>query len=437
MYYCATCGHIGADDTGLCQRCAVTIAQRCPACDRPAPRGNRFCVKCGASLERGATSPTVSARRPATGPLTARREVTVLFLDVTNFTAASHGLDSEDVFAWIDETMRLLASVVRKYEGTIDKFTGDGLMALFGAPEAHENDPERAVRAALEMQQIVRPLRERILRKHGFDFQMRIGLNTGTVVAGSVGGAFAEYTVLGDTVNLASRLEKAAEPGTILVSESTYQRTRPFFEYAILPTLYVKGMPEPVQSYRPMHLRQRPGTVRGIPGLHVPMIGRQRSLERLRVALNDVIQEGQSRFAVITGEAGLGKSRLVAEFRALLSQSDVRFYLGSCLAYARSTPLWVLADILRDILHISSVDPGDIQREAVRAYLNQIGLSDQEMLPYLANVLGLGQTDRDIEARLQLMDASMLQRQTHSALRQIFLAEARRGPTVLVFEDLH
>lgn len=437
MRYCSTCGQPNADDTGLCQRCAVTTARRCPACDRPAPQGNRFCIQCGTSLENGGAVPSGQTRRPPTGPLSARREVTVLFLDVTNFTAASHGLDSEDVFAWIDETMRLLASVVRKYEGTIDKFTGDGLMALFGAPEAHENDPERAVRAALEMQQIVRPLRERILRKHGFDFQMRIGLNTGTVVAGSVGGDFAEYTVLGDTVNLASRLEKAAEPGSILVSEATYQRTRPLFEYAILPSLYVKGMPEPIQSYRPMHLRQRPGTVRGIPGLHVPMIGRERPLERLSAAFDDVIREGQNRIALITGEAGLGKSRLITEFRALLTHADVRFYVGSCLAYARSTPLWVLADILRDILHVSAVDPGDIQREALRAYLSQIGLADQETLPYLANVLGLGQTDRDTEARLRLMDASMLQRQTHSALRQIFLAEARRGPTVLVFEDLH
>lgn len=443
MRYCSTCGQPGADEAGLCQRCAATAARRCPACSFPAPPGNRFCGRCGTSLD--ARSPAIEpasapapASRPGTGPLSARREVTVLFLDVTDFTAASHALDSEDVFVWIDETMRLLAAVVRKYEGTIDKFTGDGLMALFGAPETHENDPELAVRAALEMQQIVRPLRERVLRKHGFDFQMRIGVNTGMVVAGSVGGgAHAEYTVLGDTVNLASRLEKSAEPGTILVSEATYQRTRPLFEYAVLPALRVKGVPEPLQTYRPLHPRQKPGTVRGLPGLRAPMIGRERQLERLRAALAEVTREGQSRVATITGEAGLGKSRLVAEFRALTARDDVRFYQGSCLAYARSTPLWLLADILRDILHISAVDPADIQREALRAYLSQIGFPDHEALPYLVNVLGIGQTDSDAEARLRLMDASMLQRQTHTALRQLFLTEASRTPIVLIFEDLH
>jgi class 3 adenylate cyclase len=206
MIYCTNCGQPDADPIGLCQRCATSMARRCAACDQLGLAANRFCGHCGIQQEDQTLAalqplpPSVRGQSPATP--SARREVTVLFLDVTNFTAASHALDSEDVFEWISETMRLLADVVRKYEGTIDKFTGDGLMALFGAPDAHENDPELAVRAALEMQQIVQPLRERIRQKHGFDFQMRLGINTGTVIAGSVGGhAHAEYTVLGDTLD--------------------------------------------------------------------------------------------------------------------------------------------------------------------------------------------------------------------------------------------
>lgn len=372
-----------------------------------------------------------------------RREVTVLFLDVTDFTAASHGLDSEDVFLWIDETMRLLVAVVHKYEGSIDKFTGDGLMALFGAPAAHENDPERAVRAGLEMQAIIKPLRERIKRRHGFDFQMRIGITTGQVIAGNVGGALhAEYTVLGDTVNLASRLEHAAEPGSILVSSATYQRTRPLFNYQAMPPLVVKGVPDPIQAYRPIGLLDRPGSVRGIPGLRAPMVGRAQALARVQSALAAVCKHGHSQVVLITGEAGLGKSRLVAEFRHGMQLDasdllDVQIYQGACLAYARSTPLWVVAELLRDIVRLSELDSADLQRETLHAYLDRLGLADHDILPYLNNVLGIGQTDPEVEARLRLLDAAMLQRQTHAALRQVLLAEAAHAPTVLVFDDLH
>jgi class 3 adenylate cyclase/tetratricopeptide (TPR) repeat protein len=420
------------------------------------PAANKFCGQCGTRLnvEQPATpqgfsrpvAPIDASTRPAaphtrragSESLGTRREVTVLFLDLTNFTAASHNMDSEEVFIWIDETLRLLASVVHKYEGTIDKFTGDGLMALFGAPVAHENDPELAVRTALEMQTVVRPLRERILQKHGFDFQMRIGINAGPVIAGNVGdGAHMEYTVLGDTVNLASRLEKAAEPGTVLVSTTIYQRTQALFEYEILAPLSVKGVGEPLQTFRPLGLREQPGLVRGIAGLQAPMIGRDHLLAHLHGTLDAVRISGQHRVALITGEAGLGKSRLVAEFRKMVRQPDVRFYQGACLAYARSTPLWVIAAIVRDILRLSEIDPPTIQRETLRAYLSQSGIADYDMLPYLNNVLGLEQDDSSVDVRLSRMDASMLQRQTHAALRQLFLFEAERAPTVLVFDDLH
>ncbi len=184
-----------------------------------------------------------------------RREVTVLFLDMANSTVMAHVLDSEDIYLLTNEAMRLLAEVVYKYEGTIDKYTGDGLMALFGAPVAHENDPECAVRAALEMHTVLQPLRKRFNQEYDLDFQVRIGINTGPVIAGQIGSdRHREYTVIGDTVNLASRLETAAEPGTILVSFATYQRTRLFFRYKTLPPFTVKGKPHPIRAFRPLGL---------------------------------------------------------------------------------------------------------------------------------------------------------------------------------------
>ncbi|RME62447.1 MAG: zinc-ribbon domain-containing protein [Caldilineae bacterium] len=366
-----------------------------------------------------------------------RREVTVLFLDVKNFTAASNRLDSEDIYLIIDTAMRLLVQIVYKYEGTVDKFTGDGLMALFGAPIAHENDPERAVRAALEMQEALQALRQRTLSEHGFDLQARIGINTGLVIAGSLGNDLhMEYTVIGDTVNLASRLETAADPGAILVSFSTYQRTRPLFTYVTLPPKRLKGFPEPVRAYRPLQVRAQPGSVRGLPGLQTPMIGRSRDLARLQAAMDDLIRQGERRITLVTGEAGLGKSRLVSEFRKSVQGSEVAIYQGNCLSYARSQPMWVIADLLRDMVQISDTDPIDFQQRALQDFIAAHGLNLSEVLPYLLHLLGLGQMDAQASQRLQMLDADMLQKQTHAAVRSLLLACAHQ-PTVLIFEDLH
>ena len=367
-----------------------------------------------------------------------RREVTVLFLDIADFTATAHALDSEDIYLLTDEAMRLLAEVVYKYEGTIDKYTGDGLMALFGVPVAHENNQERAIRAAMEMQTVLQPLQKRIKKDYGFDFRARIGINTGLVIAGQIGSDLhMEYTVIGDTVNLANRLQAAAELDTVLVSFATYQRTRPFFDYKVLPLLRVKGKPHPLRTFRPLGLREKPERVRGLPGLQVPMVGRQDALERLQHTLTQVCQHRHSRVVLITGEAGVGKSRLVAEFREVVAQTDVSFFQGSCLTYARSKPLWLVANVVRDMMGLAETDPVEVQREVLQAYLDRLELAHNDVLPYLNDVLALEQPDARIEVRLRHLDNAVLQKLTHAALRRVFLAKARLAPIVLVFDDLH
>lgn len=367
-----------------------------------------------------------------------RRKVTVLFLDIADFSAITHALDSEDVYLLIDEAMRLLAEVVYKYEGTIDKYTGDGLMALFGAPVTHENDPERAVRAALEMQTVLQPLQDRIQREYGVAFQARIGINTGPVIAGQVGGDLhMEYTVVGDTVNLANRLQAAAEPGSTLVSFGTYQRTRPLFDYETLPPLVVKGKPQPIRAFRPLGLQAQPKRVRGLPGLEVPMIGRKDALARLEHVLSQVRHQRRSQIVLITGEAGVGKSRLVAEYRKSETASNVNFYQGSCLAYTRSKPFWLLANLLRDMMRLSETAPVEAQRETLQAYLDRLGLDKDNVSSYLVNLLELEQVATTTEINLWYFNNTALKRSIHAALRQVFLAEARLAPTVLIFDDLH
>lgn len=454
MCYCTACGYQNSNGTQYCVRCAAALFSNCPNCDHQIPGGNKFCGQCGArlpecqsshqgQLQQGlrAIMPTSLAdkiKAAAVGILGERREVTVLFLDIANFTATAHTLDSEEVYLLTDEAMRLLASVVYKYEGTIDKYTGDGLMALFGAPVAHENDPERAVRAALEMQTVLQPLQKRIQKQHDLNLHARVGINTGLVIAGQVGGDLhMEYTVIGDTVNLADRLQAAADPGSVLVSFSTYQRTRPFFKYKTLVPLQIKGKPDPVRAYEPLGLRKKPGQVRGLPGMQVPMIGRQDALARLQNTLAKVRQTQRSQVALVTGEAGVGKSRLVAEFHRSVAQPEVRLYQGGCMTYARSKPFWLMANMLRDILRLSENDAADLQREALQTYAKQLQLKLNEVIPYLTNVLGLEQSDPRIEARLKHLDNAVLQKLIHTSLRQVFLAESAIAPTVLVLEDLH
>jgi class 3 adenylate cyclase/tetratricopeptide (TPR) repeat protein len=370
--------------------------------------------------------------------LSERRDVTVLFLDVTNFTATSRQLDNEDVYLFIDEAMALLTEVIHKYEGTIDKFTGDGLMALFGAPVAHENDPERAIRAAIEMQEVLKPFQARLKLTYDIDFKTRIGINTGPAVAGKLGSnVHMEYTVIGDTVNVASRLESAAQPDTILVSTETYQRTHPIFDFEPMPAFMAKGIAQSLQAYRVKGVLDTPGSLRGLATMHSPMIGRAQDLHRLQETMTTVQQRRTRQVAFITGEAGLGKSRMVAEFRQTLDLAETRVYQGNCLTYARSRPLWVVADLLRDLMNLSEPESSDRQRAQVRIYLAQLGLADEDLAPYILNVLDLIEADSPYETRLQLLEANMLQKQTHTALRQIILAEAQAGPLVLIFEDLH
>lgn len=493
---CPACKHPVSDGARFCGQCGEKLPQErlCGGCGNVLSEGNRFCGQCGtpAGSADESTSAEASASKPIRLPPFAagngnagqansllrpnveqksrispredelmdhlrslmphslankidaagahisgeQREVTVLFLDVTNFTAASHRLDSEDVYLIVDEAMRLLVEIVYKYEGTVDKFTGDGLIALFGAPIAHENDPERALRTSLEMLQVLQPLRQRTLAQYSFDFQVRIGVNTGLVIAGSLGNNLhMEYTVIGDTVNMASRLETTAQPGSVLVSFSTYQRTRPLFNFVTLPPLMMKGFPDPVRAYRPIQVREQPGSVRGLPGMQVQMIGREQDLARLHNSMRIVGSESRRRISLITGDAGLGKSRLVMEFCASLRSQNIRYVQGNCLAYANARPMWVIAEMIREIVQITEIDPVEYQVEKLQEFIAAQSFDESIALPVLLHVLELpfsNEIDKiTFEAQSDSARATI-----NNFLRQILL-HSQDMPFVLVFDDLH
>jgi predicted ATPase/class 3 adenylate cyclase len=367
-----------------------------------------------------------------------RREVTILDLDFGALGGSNEHLDSEQSYLLVDEAMRKLAAVVYEYEGTIDRYTGSGLVALFGLPVAHENDPERALRASLSMMAVLQPLQSRISEQYGVELKIRIGIHTGLLIGGKIGSDRSTgYTVVGDTLDTARYLQDEAEPGSVLVSFPTYQRTRPLFEFQAVSHGSVGPPSRPIRAFRLLRLRPRPERIRGLPGMQVTMVGRKDGLAQLNDALDLVRHQQQASIAFVTGDAGVGKSRLVTEFFKAQAHHDVQIYQGNCLAYARTKPLWLLADMLRAIVQISETSPVDSQWQALEAFVNRLELPGEELLPYLADVLSIEQREAKVAARLRSLEGNARRKLTYSVLRQAFVRLAQQAPTVFVFEDLH
>ncbi len=414
----------------------------------------RFCGNCGSPLgDQPAARPM-----PATGPLVLsraglseryqragleaagqRRSVTVLFADLSGYTALSEQLDNEDVYFLIQEYLKLLANIVYRYDGFVDKYTGDGLMALFGAPVMQENNAELAVRAALDMHTELARLSARLPGRAGVELYMRIGLHSGSVIVGSVGSDLQmNYTAIGDTVNLASRLEQAARPGSILVSESVFSRTQALFNFTRHPPLALKGISSMVQTYQVNGVRERPGSVRGLEGLRPPMIGREAEFGLLKFALAQLIESGRGQLVLLSGEAGLGKTRLATELKALTPPQMVQVFEGHCLTYRRSVSFWVFLDLLRGVLGVSAYTPeNQVQARLADRISRLFGERSTDMLTLFERVLGLHPTNVAADERLSLLEADQLRKRVVLAFRDWLVAEAMREPVLLILEDLH
>ncbi len=335
----------------------------CPVCGTVAVPGARFCHNCGAALPAAATLPAAE-----------RRVVTVLFGDLSDFTSWSEDLDPERVGAVTDRVLAALAGAVKTFGGHVDKLTGDGIMAVFGAPVAHEDDAERAVRAALSMQRAVR----RVLddeRGGGAPLGLRVGLNTGDVIAGIQ--AAIEYTVIGDTVNTAARLADAAAVGAVYAGARTAATTRHVASWRALRPLRLKGKREPVEAYELLGLLDAPGTRSGL-GDEAPFVGREAEVGRVAGRLAEVIDRTEPRVLLMTAEAGIGKSRFAAEVERLAAGYDVgagRFaaHTGArvlsvrCAAFGERRRLAPLADLVRAAVGL----PGDAATAVTRAAVEE------------------------------------------------------------------
>lgn len=364
--------------------------------------------------------------------------VTVLFADISGFTAMLAQMDPEQARTLINGCFDRLVPVVQHYGGVVDKFIGDEIMVLFGAPTAHEDDAERAMRAALELMETM----EAFNRQQGTTMRLHIGINTGLVFAGGIGSQGRQsYTVMGEAVNLAARLEELSEAGEILVGPDSYRFTTPLFEFVPLPPVEIKGKTEPVPVYRLLAPKERPGRTRGLAGLESPIVGRDTELATL-LQQGRAVREGQGGVITIVGEPGVGKSRLVAEWRAAAraprgGEDQLRWAEGRCLSYGQGLAYHLLIDLLRSLLGVPAT-AGEARTHQALLTTTQdlLGEAQWEVYPYLAHLLSLHLEGEALD-QVRLLDPQALQWYYQSALRRLFQALSARAPLIVVLEDIH
>jgi class 3 adenylate cyclase len=297
---CGSCGAEQPPDARYCSACGASLREACPSCGAEATPGAAFCSACGTPLR---------ARRAVTDR-EERRVVTGLFADDAGSTALGERIDAEELRALQGELFALVNAEVERFGGLSEKFVGDAVLAVFGVPFAHDDDAERAVRAALAMRDSFRTLERYVLRRHGVEIGLRIGVNTGEVVAGREAAARGELMVTGDAVNVGARLQQRAEPGQVLVGERTHAATRRSIDYAGAGTAPAKGKREPLAAWEAIAAVAPPGA-RGAQGLSAPMIGREEELVVLRALATRVEREQAPQLVTIYGHAGVGKTRLL------------------------------------------------------------------------------------------------------------------------------
>jgi len=363
-----------------------------------------------------------------------RRVITMLFCDVKGSTAAAEKVDPE---TWTDIMNGIFEYMIRpiyKYEGTVPRLMGDAILAFFGAPIAHEDDPQRAVMAGLEIQESIKAYAEEIRFKNGLEFALRVGINTGLVVVGAIGSDLRmEYTAIGDAINLASRMEQTAAPGTVQVSEETYKLVAPFFDFEALGEVGVKGKAIPIKTYRPLRLKKSPGNLRGLEGLISPLVGREAQLILLRRQLEQ-LKIGAGAFVSVIGEAGLGKSTLIAEVKKANKGSGIVWLRGDAVSYAHSVSYFPWRQILRQSIDAHEDDsPSDVRHKLT--YVCDFCTLPGGDIPFLEAILAV-ESEESLQVVMDFQGEALVQRMV-DAVRGYLCGLAKEGPLVIVFDDLH
>ncbi|MFN2196811.1 MAG: adenylate/guanylate cyclase domain-containing protein, partial [Anaerolineales bacterium] len=459
---CPSCQAENPETARFCMHCGERLLSICPQCAADLPAGANFCPSCGAPITQSNRTLSSARARPVNlekyippelaarlaaqaedGLLGERRIVTMLFCDLKGSTAAAEQLDPEAWTEILNGAFEHMIQPVYEYEGTVARLMGDAILAFFGAPIAHEDDPQRAVLAALGIQERIRTYRLEVQAAHGIDIETRIGINTGLVVVGEIGSDLRmEYTAVGDAINLAARMEQTAQPGTIQIAAATQRLVEPFFELETLGEIEVKGKMQPVLAYRVLGMRQMsrqmPGQRRGIGARLAELVGRQAELAGLERAVWDLVPAGsptagRGAFFLIEGEAGLGKTTLVTEVQRKSTYAGTRWLFSTALAYRQSTSYFPWREIIRQNLGV----PFGAQPPELREHL--IRFAERHALPaetsaFLGALLGLEPAPH-AELIAAYQGEELVLRLTH-AVQETLERVAGETALVLVFDDL-
>ena len=453
---CPQCRFENPEGAKFCNECGSRLEFACPSCTKVNPPESKFCNECGHPISTPATAPQVPPPLDPVAKLKRylprglaekilaqrdriegeRRQVTVLFCDLVGYTPLTEKLGPEEAYVLMDRVFEILIHKIHDFEGTVNEMTGDGVMGLFGAPIALEDAPQRAIRSALAIHWEMARFNEQLQKEAQAipPLRMRIGINTGPVVVGTLGNDLrVDFTVVGDTVNLASRMEGLAEPGTTYVTAETFKLTEGLFRFEGLGKKEIKGKAEPVEVYRviaPSSRRTR-FDVSAEQGL-TPLVGRQRDLEFLINTFRRA-QRGSGQAVIISSEAGMGKSRLLYEFRKAIANEPVFFFEGKCLSYSRSVAYHPVIDILKSFFQVNDGEADGAVRDKVVNVLNRLKISANESLPYLLELLSVKESGIDL---LTTSPEAMRERIT-GALRSLVIKGAQARPLILAIEDLH
>jgi len=449
--------HDNPSDALFCNKCGTKLEIVCTECGKTNPPGSGFCNKCGndltiptkpaptdlsfdekiAKIQRylpeGLTEKILSQRDRIEGE---RKRVTVMFCDMEGFTALTERLGPEEAYSIMDQVYEILIHKVHDYEGTVNEMTGDGIVALFGAPIALEDAPQRAIRSAMAIHREMTSLSERMGKeKAGIpSLKMRVGIHSGPVVVGTLGNDLrVEFKAVGETVNLASRMEGLAKPGTTYVTGDTFELTEGLFRFEALGKKQVKGREEPVNVYQAIapSTRRTRFDVSAERGL-TPFVGRERELELLLDGYERA-KSGRGQAFSIVAEAGVGKSRLLYEFRKAVSSEDTAFLEGRCLSYGRGIAYHPVIDVLKASFDIQE-DDSDLQiSEKVKSGLEGMGADQVSTLPYLLELLsvedsGIDKSSVSLESRRD---------RVLEAVKRVSLHGSELRPLIMAFEDLH
>lgn len=481
---CPDCGFDSPPEMRFCGRCGARLKQICPVCNFANSLDYNFCGMCGASFAaepsrpqpaQHSGAPLVETQQISVQPVSKvssppeampivlageRRLVTVILADVVRSTDILEQIGTE---AWVEEmsqVLQIMETEIYRLGGNVDQFRGDGLVAFFGATSAHEDDPERAVLAGLAIQKAIKSFAVKLADAKGIMLQVRVGINTGEVILTSVGNSrqYREDTAMGEAVALAARMEAAAEPGTVLVSENSYTLIQSKFEWMPLGEILVKGVSQPITVYRPLALRTgaRPLRRLQIYGLKTPLIGREAEFETLKRCVHE-LDAGKGAIVMVTGDKGAGKSLIVNEVRqhvlrdvALFAEafdrdkdtevSALRSLLwlqGRCRSYDHAQPYSAWRSLLWNWLGVyeelsDSTTTACLSQEAQLLW----GDRQEDFYPYLAHFLSLPLVDQELE-RVKRLDAEGLRQQFYRAIRHWVVALTKRGPLVLNFSDIH